>query len=574
MKEFEDYFSDREIIRRLCIARLKQADASHKQLFYRQISTHAESPKDRVIFDFLPPRRHWNRFRNKCRNSGSNQDQNLVALVRATNRLRSEDPDAGWAVRLSKKIAKIRSRAFRDSFQFNPPVMQAVKKEKEGNEYRAIASFELDDQIIEGLTAKYLRELFDPFFTSSSLAFRCGQRGNPPPTHHEAVTMIQNYRVRHAATGLYAAECDIRGFYDCVSHKTASDSLYWLVHEAQSKDALLCVHPQSLLIFKAYLACYSFPNSVKKQSAALLKGKGRQRGIFPWPRDELREFYKRPSAARIGIPQGGALSCFIANCVLHQADKRVELARAKTGGPYRYLRYCDDMILFAPDRNVCRKVFDAYQAALRELKLPIHPPEPVRVYARELWDKKSRKPFLWGPPLKRSTVPWVQFVGYQIRYDGLVRVKKKSMAKHKAKILAETNRLLNVLESGLANQDEEGFATGLRKNANQIVHRFRQKITAMAVGRRAVHHDLGKAMPRCWSVGFKMTQTQGKKTPLNELKELDRFRERQITRVARMLENVPHVATPVSLSKVRPPRYYGFPFSYVGQFRPGGKSGR
>ena len=565
MPEFEDYFSDYAIIKRLCIARIKHADTRHKQLFYRQISADFRISESQEQIDFLPPRRQWKRFRNKCRDNTADQNQNLVALTRATMKLRSEHPQPQWAVRLSKRINKIRSRALTDKkFRFTPPTIAPIEKEKGSNEYRAIARFELDDQIIEGLTAKYVRELFDPFFSSSSLAFRCARGCTPPPTHHDAVAKIQNYRRFYSKTGLYAAECDIRGFYDCVSHRTAWDCLQKLINEARSKRPDFQIHPQALRIFKAYLCSYSVTASVKKQTAALLEGKEKQGATFPWPQGELREFYRRPNSAAIGVPQGGALSCFIANCVLHQADDRMELLRKKAGAPFRYLRYCDDMILLAPDKVVCRKVFKAYQSALKELKLPIHAPERVRSYGKKLWSKKSRKPFLWGRPTKRSAVPWVQFVGYQMRYDGLIRVKTKSIAKHRAKILTETERLLTIIKKSTAQVSGIPPIACLRKSPKQIVHRFRQKLISVAVGRRAVHHDLRTSMPKCWAAGFEMVQ--GKKTPLNALKELDRFRERQITRVVRKLKNAPSVNTTGSPSRVRPPRYYGFPFSYVGQF--------
>ena len=571
MPKFENYFSDYAIIKRLCIARIKHADMRHKQLFYRQISADFEIPENQGQFDFLPPRRQWKRFRNKSRDNTIDQNQNLVALTRATMKLRTEHPQPQWAARLSERINRIRSRALTDKkFRFTPPTIAPIEKEKGSNEYRAIARFESDDQIIEGLTAKYIRELFDPFFSPSSLAFRCAQGCAPPPTHHDAVTKIQNYRRHYSKTGLYAAECDIRGFYDCVSHRTAWDCLQKLINEARIKRTEFQIHPQALRIFKAYLYSYSFTRSVKRQSAALLEGKEKQGAAFPWPQDDLRQFYPRPNSAAIGVPQGGALSCFIANCVLHRADNRVELIRQRTGVSFRYLRYCDDMILLAPDKSVCRKAFKAYRDALKELKLPIHAPELVRAYDKKLWSKKSRKPFLWGRPTIRSTVPWVQFVGYQMRYDGLIRVKTKSIAKHRAKILTETERLLTIIKKSTAQVSGTPPVACLRKSPKQIVHRFRQKLVSVAVGRRAVHHDLRRSMPKCWAAGFEMVH--GKKTPLNALKELDRFRERQIARVARKLKNAPIVNTTGSPSRVRPPRYYGFPFSYVGQFLAGRKS--
>ena len=288
----------------------------------------------------MPPRRQWKRFRNKRRDNTVDQNQNLVALTRATMKLRAEHPQPQWAARLSERINRIRSRALTDKkFRVTPPTIAPIEKEKGSNEYRAIARFELDDQIIEGLTAKYIRELFDPFFSSSSLAFRCAQGCAPPPTHHDAVTKIQNYRRRYSTTGLYAAECDIRGFYDCVSQRTAWDCLQKLINEARSKKTEFKIHPQALQIFRAYLSCYSFTNLVRKRSPALLKGKQNEGARFPWPEEELRQFYRRPNSRSIGVPQGGALSCFIANCVNQESYNRVELIRQKTGAPFRYLRY-------------------------------------------------------------------------------------------------------------------------------------------------------------------------------------------------------------------------------------------
>jgi hypothetical protein len=565
MLEFKSYFSDDALIRRLCVARMKLADSRHKSLFHRQIFADApllESPEN---FDFLPPRRLWNRFRNKNRSSQAVEDQNLVALTRATLRLRCERPDDPWAQSLVALLGRIRARALGDtSFQFTEPRIVSVAKDESLGQYRPLAQFALEDGIIEKSTAAYLRKLFDPFFSQASLAFRCSNNGALPPTHHDAITEIQNYRRRHLKTGLYVAECDIRSFFDCVSHKTAWNCLLELGEYGQSFDENFSVDPRALQIFKAYLRCYSFTGSVRRHSRRLLRDKPKQPATFPWPLEELSQFHARPGAASIGIPQGGAISCFIANCVLHRADVSVEQSRKETSGTFRYLRYCDDMILLAPNKRDCRRAFNAYQKALAELKLPIHPPESVRVYGRALWSKKSRNPFRWARPLQRSTVPWIQFVGYQIRYDGLIRIKQKSIAKHRAKILDETEQMLRLLGAVSVQRDGSPDFSAIKKNPNQILHRFRQKLISISVGRRAAHHDLRSPMPKCWAAGFRMLA--GKHTPLNKLKDLDRFRGRQIARVARKLKGFPKKIQPPASSRARPPAYYGFPFSYVGQF--------
>jgi hypothetical protein len=563
MRSLEDHFSDSAIIRKLCISRLKQANARHEELFYNRINGKSKLSETHSSVDVLPPRRLWSRFRNKNRKLRSNEDQNLVALIRATHTLREEEPYTDWVVALNDRLQQIRSRALDETrFQFTAPKIRAIEKEQNSGKYRAIAIFNPDDQIIDGLTAKYLRELFDSLFCKSSIAFRCATPLGPPPNHHDAVEQIEHYRQRHSENGLYVAELDIKGFYDCVSHDLAQECFDKLIAQAKAIDTAFEIHPRALKIFKAYLDCYSFPKSVRKQFSFLLKDK---EGSFSWPLDDLRRIHQRIDL-RIGVPQGGALSCFIANCVLHQADIRVEEARRKCDAPFLYLRYCDDMILLSSDQKTCGDISEIYQQALAQLKLPVHPPESVQEYGRKLWNQKSRNPFYWGPPANPSTVPWIQFVGYQIRYDGLIRVRKSSIAKHKEKILSQTKRLLALIRVP-KHLPANAQQLGIRKNARQILHRFRHKLIAMSVGKTAIHHDPSILMPKCWTAGFKLLH--GKNTPLNTLKDLDRFRDAQIALIARQLKHLPKVNSRRRGVRIRPPRYYGYPFSYVAQFRAG-----
>jgi hypothetical protein len=46
-------------------------------------------------------------------------------------------------------------------------------------------------------------------------------------------------------------------------------------------------------------------------------------------------------------------------------------------------------------------------------------------------------------------------VGYQIRYDGLIRIKQKSIAKHRATILDETEQMLRLL--GAVSVQKDGY---------------------------------------------------------------------------------------------------------------------
>src|SRR5579863_7563795 len=135
---------------------------------------------------------------------------------------------------------------------------------------------------------------------------------------------------------LFVAECDIRGFFDCVSHDVARTALSDLIADAHARAPQLQIHPRALEIFDAYLQCYSFLRNIRPRAEVDLKTRDAQ-AEFPWPEQELRGFHGPSSdLGAIGVPQGGSLSLLIANAVLHQADKEV----CRIPG-IAYLRYSD-----------------------------------------------------------------------------------------------------------------------------------------------------------------------------------------------------------------------------------------
>ena len=148
---------------------------------------------------------------------------------------------------------------------------------------------------------------------------------------------------------------------------------------------------------------------------------------FAWTGENgsLDCFYEKPIEEEIGIIQGGALSCLLANLVLHFADLKLTLAMA--GRQYCYLRYCDDMILIATSEADCQRGLDAYREALDLMRLPAHEPDRTVPYGRRFWRQKSKGPYRWSRRLEG--VPWIGFVGYQIHQDGHIRIRPASIRK-------------------------------------------------------------------------------------------------------------------------------------------------
>ncbi|MGH9640495.1 MAG: reverse transcriptase domain-containing protein, partial [Bryobacteraceae bacterium] len=348
MKNFAEFFSEEAIIRELARERLKRADRRGKRLFYRRIAPLPERLlDDRHEGDMLfPPRRLWGRFRPRDRRGKSAQALNLIALTRATSCLRGEMPHAAWAAQLSSTVTELRSRALGvASFEFAAPCIIPCEKDPGKNRFRPLAQFRLKDKIIEVLTARYLRHALDGALLASCLAFRVGEKGIQPPSIHSALNSIMAMNRRHRKRGLWVAECDIRAFFDCVGHDVAQRSLHGLIADRRRQTKDLHVDNRALEIFTAYLAAYSFSDNVLSAAPCLLRG--RPKGAeFPWPAEDLRKLGYGNDLSRIGVPQGGAISCLIANAVLHAADKRLNRLD-QPHRHFRYMRYCDDMIVLA-----------------------------------------------------------------------------------------------------------------------------------------------------------------------------------------------------------------------------------
>ena len=558
MQSFEDNLSEEVVIQELCRARVTLATNRHDAAFFHNIAqsatpAHDIVPRDwgKIPVDIFPPRRTWHRFRPKHRAGLQAAETNYRGLYDAVLELRQQTPPPAWAIRLQKAIDAIRGRVSSPKpFVLRPPTVIAVKKEPSGHQYRPLAIYPLADKIIEGLTARYLRTNLDGALLGSCMAFRCGTRHRPPPTTHDALAEILEMRARYPEQDLYVAECDIKGFFDCVGHSVAKQALIDLVADS---GRTFQIHPRALEIFSGFLESYSFLLTVRGTAQKKLKQHDPQ-GIFKWHEADLQGLYGHPALPPIGVPQGGALSCLIANAVLHEADKAVASFQKSTPGKLLYLRYCDDMILISPDRKLCATAFAAYREVLERLRLPAHLPVSIRRYTERFWDGKSKHPYRWAD----GGVPWIQFVGYQIRYDGAVRIRAKSIRKHLDAVTRLTDRLLSTMRRASKQH-------GVRRTASEIQHRFRQKLISMAVGRITLGKANNGPMPMSWAAGFR--GLDGRSIFRNHLKVLDRHRERQVKRVSRAISKLQLPSPQKNRKTADAHKYYGRPFSYWAQFR-------
>jgi len=558
-----EYFSDKEIIKILCHKRAIAAKKGHDLHFLRNISSKASSPhkkRKNEIFTFFPPRSTWVRLEKKEREK---RDTNAVEIntlqlertvwreIKKYNSRGESKPE--WLINLEYFLLDIKDSVFNQSVSYEiiPPKVIPILKDKVKNEYRPISIFSLKDLIIIGQISKYLTYCFDPLFSNSSYAFRYTNPKKKVFNHHNAVQDIIDFKNKIKAP-LYVSECDIKKFYDCVNHEVIIEKFQELVKEVDDK-LRITIDSKAILLFHSYLSAFSFNENIYKIENQLLINHGITNGKIPWVKTlELEDVGSFIDSDRIGVPQGGAISCLIANIILNHVDKAVNSNSDKNTF---YCRFCDDMVLMHTNREKCDELFTIYQNALKEVKLISHKSEPYEIYGIEFWQEKlkSKAPYKWDAHNSsnieaQKNVPWLSFVGYQIRYDGLVRIRKKSIKKEIIKQIIETDKIIKIARKSVS------------INEKAIKFRLQQRLISMAVSRCRYGSS---RVSMCWCAGFKLLKTNQNTT--NQIRNLDRSREKQIKRLENHLKKI---RTPFrkSKKKVAPLKYYGSNFSYNNQF--------
>ena len=549
------YFTDSHIIRLLCNYRAEIAKKRHDKQFLYNISTSAKNPEDGhktdddfIICNLMPPRKQWMRPNyDERKYHQSSVQTNALAIERIINQKRhpAKPQQETWLINLNNFIENIQYSALQNTeYKLKAPRIIPIKKEQESknHEYRPIASYELVDRIISGQCAKYLIETLDKNFLDCSYAFRKNKLN-----HHQAIINLIDYRQRYENQSLWVAECDIKGFFDCVHHEQARQAF----NEAQ-KRAEINIDPRAIEIFELYLQSYSFTHVAISQADKWFQNNDKQ-GHLKKIDEHLKQFWNNPLNECIGIPQGGALSCLIANLMLNHADHEVLNHEIEKENLF-YARYCDDMILVHPQREICESAFNRYLEALKYLKLPIHEPQQVTTYSRDYWkgNFKSKLPYCWADKKENSAVPWVAFVGYQVRYDGLIRIRPSSLEKELKKQVVETGKVLRFVRP----------KHNVRKSKHQIRYRLHKRLIYMSVGRVRINWQNNTNPGFCWSSGFQVLKDYP--CVKSQLRQLDRNREKQLRRVTRHIRNLDVPSD--SQNCKQNIHYFGKPFSYDGQF--------
>jgi hypothetical protein len=548
MRTYATYFTYEKVLLVLMTKRLALAAKRHEVLFlnninHRDSKSKGDAETEQIISEMFPPRKDWIRFNLDYRKDfegdiGKMQFEELrLTILKERGRAKKTNIIPNWLVNLDSFVEQVRSLMMdlKTVSLMRPSSQSYMLKDARTKEFRVIVHYNLVNSIISTLVAQYLTDhtdtsLSQPYFYSYSYAFRSSRIGAKAPgeyTYHAATRHIEEYRLANIGKGIYVAEIDLAKFFDTISHKVILScfDLLQSFFKLNNKP----VDERAIQIAQNYLKAFSFnmdalPNEIPGKL------------IFKWPADKLAGMGVNIKNDPHGVPQGGALSCFFANLILHELDKIFSVEDKEL----KYLRYCDDFIVLHTDKEKCVEYVEKALDKLKTLYLVAHSPFDYNLkdyrnkiikkggtrLINEFWNSsKSKQPYRWGPHSEegKDNVPYVSFVGYQRRYDGILRVRKKSLKKEYGK---QKKLIDDVLRRS---------ASGTNINAKQIVFRTEQKLIAMSVGKKNIF-NVSRQLGFCWCAGFKELYS-GEKLE-TQLKYLDKSRGIQMARLRRKLKKL------------------------------------
>lgn len=565
-----------QIIMVLCKKRAKCACKRHDEILVHSLTPmySLSSPKmDNEEFNelssMMPSRRKWFHLypneRIKNDNKINTFDYNILAIFKRIKYDIKNGINAPYLDKLLDFCKKVVSIVESPSFSFTQPTtIPKIKKRLKGEvECRPISVFTpLEEYVILTLANKFLTKLFDVDFYEESLAFRAkrsyhGQNG-VITTHHDAIKTILRFRERFETRNIYVAECDMQKFYDTVGHNMVRKAFYEIIRKHEKGESI-GAYKSIKRIVEAYLRCYSFPQNVLcyNHNPEYWRLHKIANGKFSWiKKDDVPLSYKSYTTfkkAKVGIPQGGALSGLFANIVLNYVD---QIVSSHLTGHDLYIRYCDDMILLSTNKRRCEKLFKIYSSALEKVHLIPHKPKTNYIYNRKtFWDCKTKDVYKWDIATD-SNPEWIGFVGYEIKRNGDVRIRKSSLSKEIKKQKDYVNNLIQKIDKN----DCVGAGTLRESCINHLI--------SMSVGRVKLWNASKIENEMCWINGFRELK-YGNRVKI-QIKELDYYRNRTICIAKQKFSKLTGIGKVIS-NKERERRCnlisrYGKPFSYYYHF--------
>lgn len=261
-------------------------------------------------------------------------DNLRLAYQKAARGKRGHEPAAEFEIMLADHLLEIQKELEEKTYRpgrYHSFYIHEPKK-------RLISAAPFRDRVVHHALCNITTQYFEKLFIPTSYANREG-KGT-----HRALDECQRLARRYP----YVLQCDVRQFFPSIDHtmlKTTlqnmlpDDSVLWLVDEILASGAGVLSEEYEMVYF---------------------------------PNDDLFA-QARPR----GLPIGNLTSQWWANCYLNQLDQFVK----RELGCKAYIRYVDDFLLFADDKQTLWKWRTAIIGRLASLRLTLHEartlPRPV-----------------------------------------------------------------------------------------------------------------------------------------------------------------------------------------------------
>lgn len=416
----------------------------------------------KMLSRMMPPRHTWVRpsKRKRLPNGAADTSKNtekalLLTIERDRERCKTTGQQFAYLQELDKFILRIKKRLGEVHLQFEHPLLVPILKDKNTGDdgvtnvtCRPLVVYtQLEDKIIIAITSRYLTRLLDRHLHENILSYRPSRQFHGQEHHvttnNDGIVLIKNFRDKHVDKDIYVADCDIKKFYDSIPHSVVTECFDRILDKTKLTNE---GKAQVKKVLNAYLDSYNFYTS------ALIESQIAPRQCFNKVRRRLKdqnnvnnyriewvdEIMALPEEekARRGVPQGGALSLVIANVVLNDVDQVIV---ANKDDNRLFVRYCDDMILMHTSLEECERLMKAYTTSLTNHGLFYHEFEQVselknqELTTRRFWKAKSHHTFRWdyGSGDRNS---YIGFLGYEMRRDGKMRLRKSKIMHFKEKI--------------------------------------------------------------------------------------------------------------------------------------------
>ncbi|MCT4590678.1 MAG: hypothetical protein N4A71_22820 [Carboxylicivirga sp.] len=193
-----------------------------------------------------------------------------------------------------------------------------------------------------------------------------------------------------------------------------------------------------------------------------------------------------------------------------------------------------------------------YHKSLLDLKLVPHSFETISSYCKCFWKSKSKRPYKWGEK-RDGNIPWIGFVGYEINFNGNIRIRKSSLKKEMSKQVEVINSAYDAIKENTKRATDKYIE-------ESVIHR----LIGMSVGRVTMWNYENGINDLCWINGFsELTQNESVSI---QLKRLDRNRNKYFRQFKRKVRAIKvNAEKQVNTKTNRQKIYFGKPFSYYYQ---------